>query len=300
MTRVLGGIFAPVVTTFDHATGAVALGPFESNIRAHLDAGLAGVVLAGSTGEAPLLDDDERVRLLESARRAVPSDRWLIAGVGSESTRLTVRRARDAKTAGADAVLVVAPHYYTAAMTGEVQLAHYRRVADESPLPVLLYNIPKYMHFAIPADVVAQLATHGNVIGIKDSSGDMTILRGYLASQSATFTVLTGNGQTWSEALIAGVRGGILAVALFAPELSLEVEAAVARGDAHAAQQAQARLTAPAREIVGALGIPGVKAALDIARLVGGPVRSPLMPLDAAGVARVAALLRGMEPAGVA
>jgi 4-hydroxy-2-oxoglutarate aldolase len=181
--RSLGGILAPVVTPFTAGSEDLDLDGFRANLRAHLADGLAGIVVAGSTGEAALLSEEERSRLVGAAREEVPGDRWLIAGTGAESTRQCVERSRAAHAAGADAVLVVAPHYYANAMTAGALLAHYRRVADESPLPVILYNIPKYMHFALPAELVAQLAEHPNVIGIKDSSGDLAMLKGFLRAQ---------------------------------------------------------------------------------------------------------------------
>src|SRR5205085_5544344 len=128
--------------------------------------------------------------------------------------------------------------------------AHYTRVASESPLPVILYNIPKYMHFPLPPALVAELAKHENVVGIKDSSGNKELLSGYLESQSPSFAVITGSGQLWQHALTSGVRGGILGVTLFAPSLTLEIRAAVTRGDAGAATSAQERLTPLAAKIV--------------------------------------------------
>jgi len=296
----LSGVLAPVVTTFD-PQGELIRSPFSANVRAHLAAGLAGVVVAGSTGEAALLDDDERNALVEWARADVPGDRWLIAGVGSESTRQCVRRARDAADRGADAVLVVAPHYYGSAMTVAALRAHYGCVADESPVPVLLYNIPKYMHFALDPALVAELAAHGNIVGIKDSSGDPALLGGYLAAQSAEFTVLTGSGGGLAAALAAGARGGILAVSLFAPELTLEVLREHAGDAAEESEGAAQRALVPlAREIVAGLGVAGVKAALDLSGLHGGPTRAPLLPLPPPERERVAALLRAARtPAAV-
>jgi 4-hydroxy-2-oxoglutarate aldolase len=292
MTKALTGILGPVVTNFDATTGDVAAVPFRANIRAHLDAGLAGIVVAGSTGEAPLLEEHERHRLLEWARTVVPDDRWLVAGVGAESTRLTIRRAQDAAERGADAVLVVAPHYYGAQMTPEAVAAHFRAVADASPLPIILYNIPKYVHFALSAGLVQELAKHERVIGIKDSSGDLSQLSGYLNAQSDHFTVLTGSGGGLYAALELGARGGVLAVGIFASRLSVGVCSAFVAGDRGAAGRAQERLTPLAREIVGELGVAGIKAALDVVGLAGGPVRSPLLPLRPAARERVAELLR--------
>jgi 4-hydroxy-2-oxoglutarate aldolase len=291
----LTGVFGPVVTTFQAKTGDLDVGSFRSNVKAHLGAGMAGVVVCGSTGEAALLTEEERLELLEAARSEVSGGKLLLMGVGAESTRLTIRRCREARTAGADAVLVVAPHYYANAMTAEALRVHYRRVADDSPLPVLLYNIPKYMHFKLPPDLVAELAEHPNIVGIKDSSGDLALLGSYLEAQGDAFTVLTGNGATFHEALVAGARGGILAVALFAAVQSVGVYEAQQRGDRITAAGLQSGIKPSAIGVVGELGVPGVKAALDLVGLTGGPVRGPLLSLDATARTQVSSLLDALR-----
>jgi 4-hydroxy-2-oxoglutarate aldolase len=298
MTKSLDGIVGPVVTPFDPETGEIAPVAFRANVRAHLAAGLAGIVLTGSTGEAALLEEEERRQLVEWARPIIPDDGWLIVGVGAESTRQCIRRAREAAERGADAVLVVAPHYYgAAAMSSEALSAHYRRVADASPIPVLLYNIPKYMHFALEPGLVQELASHENIVGMKDSSGDLKLLGAYLAAQREGFTVLTGHGGSLYAALEMGARGGVLAVSLFAGALAVEVYAAFAAGDRSRSGRAQERLGPLSNEIVGKLGIAGVKAALDLVGLHGGPPRPPLLPLQPAVRQQVASLL---ERAGAA
>jgi len=295
----LNGILAPLVTPFQES-GDLDLEGFGRNIRAHLAAGCIGVVVTGSTGEAALLDDGERNALVERARTEVGSDRTLIVGTGSESTRLTIARSRAAAERGADAVLVVAPHYYSDAMSPEALREHYERVADESPVPVLLYTIPKYMHFSLSPELVAELAQHDNIIGMKDSSGDATLFGRYLESQSESFRVLTGSGVLFCEAMIMGAHGGILAVSLFAPARSFDVWQAHQRGDHSAAISAQGPLTPLAQRIVGQMGVAGVKAALDRVGLVGGPPRAPLRPLGAPARALLEELLRAAEPAPVA
>jgi 4-hydroxy-2-oxoglutarate aldolase len=290
----LDGILAPVVTPFDRS-GGVDGDAFTANVRAHLGAGLHGVVVAGSTGEAALLDDDERSRLVELARAAVPSGRTLLVGTGAESTRAVIARTRAAAARGADGVLVVAPHYYGDAMTAEALREHYTRIADESPVPVLLYTIPKYMHFALPADVVATLARHDNIVGMKDSSGDAALLRGYLASQSDSFKVLTGSGSLLGEALQMGAHGAILAVALFAPSLSLDVLHSARGGRREELTAVQGRLTPLAARIVGGMGVAGVKAALDVVGLHGGAPRPPLRPLAEPALEALRTLMQTAE-----
>ncbi len=295
----LSGVFAPVVTTYYRDTGDVDLAAFAANIDVHMKAGMTGVVVTGSTGEAALLDMAERAALVDAAREMVSRDRVLIVGTGAESTRACVQLSRDAGARGADAVLVVAPHYYGAAMTDLALRQHYWRVADESPVPVVLYNIPKYMHFTLAPTLVAELATHENVIGIKDSSGNRELFASYMQVQSERFSVLTGNAPMFNHALSIGSRGGILAVALFAGALTLDVYDAASHGEQSPAAAAQERLSPLGTRIVGEFGVAGVKAAMDQVGLAGGPVRSPLLSLDNAQRTLVAELLRSAELATV-
>ena len=290
----LRGIFAPVITPFG-ANGELDRKAFEHNVAAHMAAGLKGVVVNGSTGEAALLDAREREALGGWARALVRGDRWMIVGVGAESTRTTLQYAETAGEVGADAVLVVAPHYFGSNMTEDALRSHYLRIADESTSPVILYNIPKYMHFRLSRALVGELSRHENVIGIKDSSGDKDSLSDYLAAQGDDFTAVTGSGQLWGTALQMGARAGILAVSLFAPSLTNAVYDAVQRKDTAAAESLQARLTPLAKVIVGELGPAGVKAAMDVVGLKGGQPRSPLQPLSKADLERVRQMLRDAE-----
>ena len=249
------------------------------------------MLVSGSTGEAALLDEDERLRLTELARPLVPDDRWLFTGTGAESTRDCVRRSKDAAERGADAVLVVPPHYYGAAMTEDALWAHYSRVADESPVPVLLYNIPKFTHLSLAATLVHALAEHPNIVGIKDSTGDMTQLRAYLEAQSDHFTVLTGTcGHGARRRRLRRARSD-LAVALFAAPLVFDLMDAIAHGDGVTASEVQARVKPIAKAIVAELGPPGIKVAMDLIGLTGGLPRAPLRPLGTAERERVATLL---------
>jgi dihydrodipicolinate synthase/N-acetylneuraminate lyase len=160
----------------------------------------------------------------------------------------------------------------------------------------MLYTIPKYMHFATPPDLVSELATHENIVGMKDSSGDAALFTCYLESQSDSFRVLTGSATLLSEALRLGARGAVLAAALFAPAAALEVWRAWRNGDEAAAAAAQARLGPLGSRVVAALGVAGVKAALDAVGLRGGAPRAPLRALAAPSREAVRALLTA-EPA---
>jgi 4-hydroxy-2-oxoglutarate aldolase len=285
----------PAVSTFD-ARGELDRAAFQFNLDAHLAHGVDGVLVAGSSGESALLDDDDRRTLLGWARERIPSDNWMLAGIGSESTRQTISRAHDAKAAGATAVLVVSPHYFLKRMTEAALLAHFRAVADASPLPVMLYNIPVYAHVVLSPALVHEMAAHPNVIGMKDSAGNLPVLAQYLEAQSPTFRVLTGSGATLVPAINAGASGAILAIGLYAgPAVRLMFDAARA-GRTEEAAAMQVKLAPIATDIGGALGPSGIKAAMDLVGLKGGPTRGPLLPLSADELATVRARL---ESAGV-
>ena len=286
----LHGVVAPVTTPFDRETGDVAPVALRSAARELLARGLQGVVVSGTTGEGPLLDGDEQAHLVEWLRDVIPDDRWLIAGTGAESTRATIRATERAAAAGADAVLVRPPAYFGPALSPAALVAHFTRVADASPVPVLVYNIPKHTHVMLQDGVLRALADHERIAGFKDSSGDLKLLAAYRAA-APRLRALVGSGTLFYPALELGADGGILAVACFAAETCARLYRAFRADDRRAAGAEQERLVPLAREIVGELGVPGVKAAMDLVGLEGGPVRPPLVPLDARQRARVADLL---------
>ena len=286
----LHGVIAPVTTPFDPETGDIAPVALRSMVRDLLARGLQGIVVSGTTGEGPLLDGEEQARLVEWLREIVPDDRWLIAGTGAESTRATVRATERAAAAGADAVLVRPPAYFGPALTQTALAAHYLRVADASPVPVLVYNIPKYTHVMLQDSVLRALADHERVIGFKDSSGDLKVVAHFRAA-APRLRALVGSGSLFYPALELGADGGVLAIACFAADRCLDLYRAFRAADRRTAGALQEQLTPLAREIVGELGVPGVKAAMDLVGLPGGPVRPPLTPLDARQRSRVADLL---------
>lgn len=288
------GLLVPLTTPFDAATGDVAPVHLRDNARALLHAGVAGVVAAGSTGEAPLLSETEFRSLVGWLRDVVPDDRWLAAGTGQESTRATVTACRVAAEEGADVVLVRPPSYYSPAVTPSGLVQHFRHVADESPIPVLLYNIPKYTNLPLEDALLAQLTDHENVLGAKDSSGDLKNFAAYREA-APEWSLLVGSGALYYAALELGGVGAIAAVGCFAAAETVEIGTLFAAGDRSRAGAAQERVAPLHREIVSKLGVAGVKAAMDLVGLAGGPVRLPLTDLGARDRKRVAGLLRQAE-----
>jgi 4-hydroxy-2-oxoglutarate aldolase len=287
----IGGLLVPITTPFDPVTGELAPVSLRANARALLEAGADGIVAAGTTGEAALLDEGEYRDVVESLRDVVPEERLLVAGTGRESTRATIAACQVAGDLGADAVLVRAPAYYGASLSPGALAEHFRRVADASPVPVLLYNMPKYTHVFLSDQLLAALADHPNIAGAKDSSGDLKNFAAYRAA-APRWAMLMGSGSYWYAALELGAAGGILAVANCATALAVEVWRAFAGGDRASAGAVQERLTPLNKGTVGERGVPGVKAAMDCVGLVGGPVRPPLVDLGRAERNAVAALLR--------
>lgn len=290
------GIYLPVTTPFDEGDGAPDLDAFRANLAAWTEHGLAGIVVAGSTGEAPLLDERELWALVDAARGEVPGDVELVVGTGAESTRRTVARCREVGARGADAVLVRPPSYYADAMTQAALERHYRVVADESPVPVFLYHIPRYVPVALDPELVEDLAGHENVAALKDSSGDVRRLGTYVEMAGGDLDVLVGSGTLLYGGLEVGAAGGVVAVGNLAPGLCCDLERAWADGDSQRAGALQERVGALDRKVVGRHGVPGVKHALDALGMEGGPPRPPFLRLDAGDREDVE---RALEAAGV-
>ncbi len=285
------GLMVPITTPFDGATGDIAPILLRDNTRAVLEAGASGIVAAGSTGEASMLSDEEFGRVVEWLRDIVPDDRWLIAGAGRESTRASVAACHQAAEHGADGVLVRAPSYYGPVFTQASLIDHFRAIADESPIPVILYNFPRYTHVPLTEQLVAALAGHENIWGAKDSAGD---LKNFVAFREAApdWAMFIGPGALYYPALELGAAGAIAAVGCFAAAQTVEIGRAYAAGDTARAGGVQELVAPLHRTIVGELGVPGIKAALDAVGLAGGPPRPPIPPLADKGRARVRALLK--------
>ncbi len=274
-TPVLAGLIPPLPTPFG-TDGEIDLAALGRNVQRWNAHALAGYVVLGSNGEAPLLDDDERVRLVEAVRAAVPADRRIVVGAGAESTRRTVALARAAAGAGADAVLVVTPCYYGGAMTPDRLVSHFHAVAEASPVPVIAYNVPRNTHLDMDAATVARIAEHPNLVGLKDSSGNVAKLADVVRRCRRDFAVLVGSGGVLLPALTMGAVGGIVALALVAPRECLEIVSLTAQGEVARAAEIQRRLVPVNEAVTARFGVAGLKAALELLGWEGGRVRPPL------------------------
>ncbi len=287
----LSGLLLPITTPFE-TDGAINTAGLTSNIEKWNRIGITGYVVLGSTGERVNLDEREYLQVIETARNAVPESKTFIVGAGQQSTHTTIEEIKSAAAAGAEAVLVITPHYYRSAITQEALVDHYTAAADASPVPLILYSMPDLTGIKIEPETAARLSAHENIIGMKDSSNDTDGFRKTVAMVADDFAMMIGNGTVFNESLQGGARGGILAVGCCAPEICLEIYRAHHARDSQRAAALQELLAPLARAVTKTYGIGGLKAALEVAGYIGGEVRAPLRRPSQDAIAEIASLLR--------
>jgi 4-hydroxy-2-oxoglutarate aldolase len=290
------GIFPALVTPFD-SDGSVSLNAVRENIRRYNGTGIAGYVVLGSTGEAVMLSRAEADSVLAAAKEAAASTKFLIAGTGAESTAETIARTKRAGELGYAAALVKTPYYYKPVYKAETYIHHFRAVADASPIPVLLYSVPQFTGITLETPEILALAAHPNIVGIKDSSGNIQRVAEIVAGAPPDFQVLTGGAAVVYPALTVGARGAILALAAALPEKCAEVFLLFQSGRHEQAKALQLELAVASKRIVSEQGIAGVKYAMDLRGYYGGLPRLPLLPLTEEKKQSVANVISQIHPA---
>jgi 4-hydroxy-2-oxoglutarate aldolase len=275
----LHGILLPAVTPFDASSGDVDIAAMQANLAAWLVHPLKGIVIGGATGEGNLLDEHERRALVIAARDVIPADRVLVVATGGESTRSTIQRSLTAAQLGADAVLVQPPTFYRPAMTPATLVDHYRAVADASPVPVIVYQLPlAYATLDLPTGLIAELSHHPSIVGLKDSRGSLELIGELVESCRPGFQVLSGRANMVYASLEVGAAGAVLALAAVDPEGAIAIVSGHASGRAVEAGRRQESLARIHHTAV-PHGVAGIKAALDLVGLAGGDPRPPLRPV---------------------
>ncbi len=288
----LNGIFPPLTTPF-LPDGEFAPHKLRANIEKWNKTGLAGYVPTGSTGESVLLSKDEKCKVWETVRDAAAPGKLLIAGTGAESVRETIELTNKAAELGYVAAMVRTPHYFKSQMNRpECQLTFFRAVADAVKIPVLIYNFPQATGLDIPAEVVCQLSEHPNMMGIKESSGNIEKVARMVDGTPDDFQVLVGSAPTIYPSFCMGAVGAILAFANAAPCASLGVYEAWKAGDHQAARQRQRHMAAASVAVTAKHSIPALKYAMDLNGYYGGPPRLPLLPPSSAVKAEIEALFK--------
>ncbi len=299
-TLLPSGIYPPLPTFFTDQE-ELDLATLQQHIRRLQDSGVAGYVLMGTNGEAVHLTNDERAQVIEAAREVIGNGDGdgdslpLLAGCGDQSTRVTITHCRQAARCGADAALILPPFYYKGRMDRTALIAHYRAVADDSPLPVLLYNMPgASAGVDLDADIVCMLAEHPNIIGVKDSAGNIAKLAQIVANVPATFRVFVGSASYLLPALVVGAVGAVTALANVFPHEVCLLQALFEAGELEEARSLQACIIPANAAVTTIYSVPGLKAALEIVAGYGGKPRQPLQPLSLEERNKLATILGAM------
>jgi 4-hydroxy-2-oxoglutarate aldolase len=272
----LKGIFPPITTPF--LDGKVAYAHLAANIEKWNATGLSGYVAFGSNGESVYLSEQEKLEVVKTVVQSAGPGMIVIAGTGCESTAETIRLTNACAGLGARAALVVTPHYYGGRMNEAALLTHFTAVADRADIPVMIYNVTKFTHIQVSLGLVARLSAHPNIIGIKDSNGNVGFLGEMLNVAQRDFSVLVGTAGALFGALSLGCAGGVLALANVAPQACVRIYNLVQQGKLAEAGRLQRKMLPVNSALTATYGVPGLKAALDMLGYFGGDPRPPLLP----------------------
>jgi 4-hydroxy-2-oxoglutarate aldolase len=274
MIMKLSGVMPPITTPFQD--GKLALDKLKNNFQKWDKTGLSGYLVLGSNGEAVYLNEKEKMKVVEISRESIPSSKIMLVGTGMESTQETIQFTNQVAKMGADYALVVTPSYFKGSMKPQILYDHFIAVAESSRIGILIYNVPQFTGINLDPEVVAKLSEHPNIIGIKDSSGNIGQLSEIIHLSQKGFAVFVGSAPVFFPALCIGAVGGILAVANVVPQECVQIQNLFNKGKMGEARALQSRLTPLAKAVTTKYGIGGLKMAMDLAGYFGGNPRLPL------------------------
>ena len=288
----IDGIYPPLPTFFDEQD-ELDLVTLRRHIQRLEKTGIAGYVVMGTNGEAVHLTSEERAQVIEAARDAAGEHTLILAGCGEQSTRATIANCQQAARSGADIALVLPPFYFKGRMDSRALIAHYRAIADNSPLPVVIYNMPASTGgLDLDAATICILAEHHNIIGVKDSAGNMVKLAQIYSETPSRFRVFAGSAGYLLPALVVGAVGAVAALANIFPREVCQLHELFIAGKLEEARLLQARLIPANTAVTVTYSVPGLKAALELTAGYGGRSRSPLLPLTEQERKQLAEILR--------
>jgi 4-hydroxy-2-oxoglutarate aldolase len=270
----LAGVMPPIATPF--IDGNLAIDKLKFNFQKWNKTGLSGYLVLGSNGEAVYLNEKEKIQVIEVSRESIPSSKILLVGTGMESTQETIQFTNRAAKLGADCALVVTPSYFKGSMKPQILYDHFIAVAESSQIGILIYNVPQFTGINLEAELVAKLSEHPNIIGVKDSSGNIGQLSEIAHLSQKGFAIFVGSAPVLFPALCMGAVGGILAVANVAPQECYQLLTLFKKGAMAEARKLQNQLTPLAKAVTTKYGIGGLKVAMDLAGYFGGHPRPPL------------------------
>jgi 4-hydroxy-2-oxoglutarate aldolase len=292
----LKGIFPPITTPF--VGGKVAYDRLADNIARWNKTGLKGYVAFGSNGEYVYLSEQEKLDVVKTVVQSAGPGMKVIAGTGCESTWQTIELTNACAKLGAHAALVVTPFYYGGRMNEAALFQHYTAVADRAAIPIMIYNVTKFTNISTSVGLVARLSKHPNIIGIKDSNGNVSTLGEMVSAADKDFSVLVGTAGALFGALTLGAVGGVLALANVAPEACVQIHKLVEQGRIEAARKLQLQMLPVNTAVTATYGVPGLKAALDMLGYFGGDPRPPLLPASDKERSEVRDILKKAELLG--
>lgn len=285
----LNGIFPPLVTPFTH-DGQIYKTKLKYNVEKLNLTGLAGYVVCGSTGESVMLTAEEKIQIFEWVAESAAPGKLLLCGTGVESVRETVSLTNRAADIGYKAAMVRTPHYYKNLLNrNDAQTLYFRAVADQTKIPLMIYNWPQATGLDISTEAVAELSHHPNIIAIKESSGNLEKVMQMIREVKKGFQVLVGSAPTLWPSFTVGAVGAVLAFANAAPYATITIWEAYRTRETEAAQDWQNRISRAAQLVTTKYGIPGLKYAMDLNGYYGGIPRLPLTPPSADAKAEIEA-----------
>jgi len=270
------GVLPPMITPFT-ADGDVDYAAFEYNVAKWNDTDLAGYLVLGSNSETCFLSEEEKIELVKITVKTASKDRFVMAGTGIEGLRETIRFTNLCGELGCDAALVLTPNFFDAKMDSKNLINYFTALADKAEIPILIYNVPKFTHVNIKPDAVAELSRHPNIIGMKDSMGDIVQIANFLNVKDDSFNVMVGTASIWYPALHLGVVNGVHALANCCPNECSEIQHLFDAGKYDEARALYMRVLPVNSAVTGAYGVPGLKHACDRMGFKGGKVRTPLI-----------------------
>jgi 4-hydroxy-2-oxoglutarate aldolase len=270
----LTGVMPPITTPFQD--GKLALIKLKKNFQKWNRTGLSGYLVLGSNGEAVYLNESEKIKVVEVSRESIPTSKIMLVGTGMESTQETIRFTNQVAKMGADYALVVTPSYFKGSMRPQILYDHFIAVAESSKIGILIYNVPQFTGINLEPEWVAKLSEHPNIVGIKDSSGNIGQLSEIIHLSKKGFAVFVGSAPVFFPALCVGAVGGILAVANVAPQECVQIQNLFNKRKTNEARTLQGQLTPLAKAVTTKYGIGGLKMAMDLTGYFGGNPRLPL------------------------
>ncbi len=287
------GVFPPVTTPFAD-NGCIVHDHLAENIKRWNETDISGYLILGSNSESVFLDEEEKLGVVKTVRESIPQSKKMLVGTGLECTKGTIEFTRRAADCGADVAVVITPHFFKSNMSHDAFMKHYLMIADSSPIPVLLYNVPSYTGLDLEAGTAATLSSHENIIGIKDSSENVEQLSEIISlTRDKEFSVLTGSSIVLYPSMCVGVAGGIMAIACALPEKCSDIIELYKDGNHAEAKELQMRLIGPTLAVTSRYGVPGLKAAMDLTGYYGGRSRLPLLPITSAEIREIKNIFTG-------